>query len=465
MNPPASEPPETGVVREAVLLHKPVMNGRIFRWLAVGALAWVTVGETVKDREGAVRQDAASMSGDARWIYNDVGRGFEKARNSGKPVLVVLRCVPCLACGGLDGRVIDRSTDLAPLLDEFVCVRVINANALDLSRFQFDYDLSFSALLFNGDGTLYGRFGSWTHQTNAQDRAVDGFRRTLEGALKLHRGYPGNRSLLEGKQGSPVSYRTPVDLPTLAGKYRPELDWKGKVVPSCVHCHQIGDAYRTLFRERGEAIPSAWIYPQPAPETLGFRLMPDQTVTVETVTAGSSSDRAGLRPGDDVVTVRGQPVISVADVRWALHGAPESGELTLEVMRGGQLKTLVLELPPNWRRGSDISRRVGTWEMRAMALGGLLLEDLPDPERTRTGMGTSGMALRVKHAGEYGRHSVAKRAGVQKDDVLVGVDGLSHRMSESELIGHLLQAHRAGDTVRLAVQRGDQRLEILLGQQ
>jgi hypothetical protein len=83
------------------------------------------------------------MSGDARWIYNDVDRGFEKARNSGNPLLVILRCVPCLACGGLDGRVIDRSTDLASLLDQFVCVRVINANALDLSRFEFDYDRPF----------------------------------------------------------------------------------------------------------------------------------------------------------------------------------------------------------------------------------------------------------------------------------------------------------------------------------
>ncbi len=444
---------------------KPFMNGRVFRWLAVGALAWVTVGETVKDREGAVRQDAASMSGDARWIYNDVDRGFEQARNSGKPLLVVLRCVPCLACGGLDGRVIDRSTDLAPLLDQFVCVRVINANALDLSRFQFDYDLSFSTLVFNGDGTLYGRFGSWAHQTNSQDRAVDGFRRTLEGALRLHRGYPGNRSVLEGKQGTPVPYRTPVDLPTLAGKYRPELDWKGKVVPSCVHCHQIGDAFRTAFRERGEPIPNGWIYPQPAPDTLGFSLAPDQAATVQAVTAGSISDRAGLRPGDELVAVRGQHVISIADVRWTLHGAPESGELAVDVSRGGELKSLVLELPPNWRRRSDISRRVGTWEMRAMALGGLLLEDLPDPERARMGVGTDGMALRVKHAGEYGRHSVAKRAGVQKDDVLVGVDGLSRRMSESELIGHLLQAHRAGETVGVVVRRGDQRLEVSLAQQ
>jgi hypothetical protein len=39
-------------------------------------------------------------------------------------------------------------------------VRVINANSLDLAKFQFDYDLSFSTIFFNADGTVYGRFGS-----------------------------------------------------------------------------------------------------------------------------------------------------------------------------------------------------------------------------------------------------------------------------------------------------------------
>src|SRR5215208_6122805 len=82
---------------------------------------------TVKDREGAVRQDRATMENDARWIYNDVERGFAEARKSGKPLLVVLRCVPCLSCVGLDAEVL-KEASLQPLLDKFVCVRLINAN-------------------------------------------------------------------------------------------------------------------------------------------------------------------------------------------------------------------------------------------------------------------------------------------------------------------------------------------------
>jgi hypothetical protein len=56
--------------------------------------------ESVKDREGAVRADKARMENDQRWAYNDVESGFKQARLTGKPLLIVMRCVPCLACMG-----------------------------------------------------------------------------------------------------------------------------------------------------------------------------------------------------------------------------------------------------------------------------------------------------------------------------------------------------------------------------
>ena len=45
-------------------------------------------GETVKDREGAVRSDLKTMKDDARWIYNDIDRGFAEAKKTNKPLLV-----------------------------------------------------------------------------------------------------------------------------------------------------------------------------------------------------------------------------------------------------------------------------------------------------------------------------------------------------------------------------------------
>ena len=433
--------------------------------VAVAGLAGSIQGETVKDREGAVRSDQAAMAQDSRWIYNDVVRGFREAKESGKPLLVVLRCVPCLACGGLDGRVIDRASDLGPLLDRFVCVRLINANTLDLTRFQFDFDLSFSTLIFNGDGTLYARFGSWAHQKNAQDRSVDSFRRTLEGALEVHQEYPANRGTLLGKQAPPVAYRTPIDLPTLAGKYRAELDWQGKVVPSCVHCHQIGDAFRHSFRDRGEAIPAPWIFPQPPPETIGLKLVSGEAARVESVEPNSLAARAGVRPGDDLIRGAGQRILSPADLSWILHGAPEAGNLEWVIRRDGRESSLTVDLPAGWRSRADISRRAGTWGMRAMALGGLQLVELTEAERQQLGLTPQSLGLRAEHVGEYGQHAVAKKAGFRKNDVVVEVEGQGQRRTEGQLIGDLLQRHRPGAVIPVVVQRGGERVKLELLQQ
>ena len=421
-------------------------------------------GETVKDREGAVRKDHAALENDERWIYNDFRAGFEKAKQTGKPLLIVIRCVPCLACAGIDAQVLEEKS-LVPLLDQFVCVRVINANALDLALFQFDYDLSFSAMCFNGDGTAYGRYGSWTHQRDPLDKTTAGFQRALEGALAIHRGYPANKATLAGKQGGAVPFRTPVEIPSLAARYKAELDWEGKVVQSCVHCHQVGDAFRTAFREQGKTVPEEWVFPFPQPETIGLTLAPDHAARIEAVAADSIAAAGGLRAADELISLGGQPLISPADVSWALHRAPASGTLPAVVKRGTASVALSITLPAAWRERADISKRVGTWPMRAMALGGMILEEVSDEDRAKLGIESGHMALRAKGVGQYGKHAAAKNAGFLKDDVLTALDGSSAQITESGLIGKLLKDHQPGERVNTTVLRGGKPIELFLPMQ
>lgn len=415
--------------------------------------------ETVKDREGAVRADAAAMKKNERWIYNDLFAAYAEAEKSGRPLMVVLRCVPCLACMGLDSEVLVENESLKPLMDQFVRVRLINANSLDLSLFQFDYDLSFSILFLNADRTIYGRFGSWEHQRDSENRATEGLRQALEGALALHAGYPANRESLAGKTGPMMPYRAPTDLPSLK-KFRPELDWSGQVVKSCVHCHQIGDALRLEAREAGEPLTLSSIFPHPDPTTIGIRLKENPLTTVAEVAPGSAAERAGIRAGDEIVSLQGQPLISVADFSWVLHGFPDEGQLAARVRRDGMETEVPIALGKDWRRHADISRRVGTWPMRAMASGGMKLRSLDAKEREDLGLDAGKLALLAEHVGEYGPHAAAKRAGFKKGDVIVSVAGREDELTETDLLSDHLLAHKPGDKVPAVVLRDGERIAL-----
>ena len=320
-------------------------------------------------------------------------------------------------------------------------------------------------MIFNGDGTVYGRFGSWKHQKDREDKATAGFKAALEAALNVHKDYPANKASLAGKQGAALPFKSPVEIPGLAGKYSRELDWQGKVVQSCVHCHQIGDALRNTLREQKKPLTDELIFPQPAPETIGLSLAEDSAAKISAVADGSPAAKAGLKAGDDLVSLDGQPLISAADVSWVLHRAPAAGSVKAVVKRAGAPVALPIELAAGWRSQSDISRRAGTWDMRGMATGGLLLEDVPDGDRPGLSLGKDTLALRAKHVGQYNKHAAAKNAGWQQGDILVEIDGIKERISEGALIGHLLQKHFPGEKLPATVLRGGKKMTLSLPMQ
>ena len=438
---------------------------RLARLFAAAIAATTLHAEAVKDREGAVRGDRAKMEKSDRWIYNDYQRGFEEAKKTGKPLMVVLRCVPCLACMGIDAQVLLEEHELARLLDQYVCVRLINANDLDLALFQFDYDLSFTTMFFNGDGTIYGRYGSWKHQKNSQESATAGYKKALAAALEIHRGYPANKPALAGKQGLPTPFKTPTQIPALATKYKPELDWEGKVVGSCVHCHMVGAAYQTFFRNKREPMPELWLHPWPEPETIGLTVASEDVGRVSEVAPSSPAATAGLRAGDDIVSIDDAPLVSIANVNWALHRAPPAGALSLVITRGGQSKKLEIGLPDGWRRQSDVTLRGSIWPMRGMALGGMRIEVLPADRKQPLGLKPDALALLITNLGQYGMHAAAKNAGFLKDDVVVEVDGRKDEMNEGQLIDHLLTRRFPGEKVKVTVLRGGQKKSLELPMQ
>ncbi len=348
-------------------------------------------------------------------------------------------------------------------MDKFVCVRLVQANAMDLALFQFDYDLTFAAFFMNADRTIYGRFGSRSNQADpAKDISMEGFRKALLGALELHKHYPRNRSSLSGKRGAAPAFNVPEEYPSLKGKYKPTLDYEGKVARSCMHCHQVREAERLLFRTDRKPIPTDLLYPWPMPDLVGLVLDPKEKAKLASVAIGSPAEKSGFRAGDSILTLEGQPIISIADVQWVLQQANGPAKLAAEVLRGKKKARLSLTLEKDWRRQSDISWRTSSWDLRRMASGGLVLEDLPDLERSTAKLSSSELGLRVKYVGEYGEHAVGKRAGFRKDDVIVSAAGHTERMSESDWFGFLLQSKMPGGRLPITVLRGSERLELEL---
>jgi len=415
-------------------------------------------------REQKVRNDRKKVEAQGFWIYNDLSKGFAEANKTGKPILVVLRCLPCEECVKLDDELVDQDPVLSPLLKKFVCVRVVSTNGLDLSLFQFDTDQSFAAFMLNADGTVYGRFGTRSHRTDwIGDVSLPSLAKALEGALELHADYPKNKSMLARKRGPAPEFKSPELYPALKGKYGSTLDYAGNVVKSCIHCHQIGDAQRDLHRSRKEPIPEAVLFPYPHPKSIGLILDPKERATVLRVEAKSPAEKAGFRKGDVIAQLDGQPLLSIADVQWVLHNAPGDGAtLKAEVRRGDGKAEVKLVLPKGWRQLDDISWRASTWTLRRIALGGLLLETLPAEERGKAEIEEGKMALRVRHVGQFGPHAAAQRAGFRKDDVVIAFDGRSDLRRETDLIAHALEKRKPGDKVAVTVLRDGKKVSLTL---
>src|SRR5262245_42268570 len=133
------------------------------------------VASAQQTREQKVRGDKAKVEAEGFWIYNDLAHGFMEAKQTGQPLLVVLRCIPCEQCVKLDDDLVEKDERLRPLLEKFIRVRVVSANGLDLSLFQFDTDQSFAVFMLNADGTIYGRFGTRSDQVNwTDDVSIEG---------------------------------------------------------------------------------------------------------------------------------------------------------------------------------------------------------------------------------------------------------------------------------------------------
>jgi predicted metalloprotease with PDZ domain len=295
----------------------------------------------------------------------------------------------------------------------------------------------------NHDGTIYGRYGtraladrkSLSHMSHAS------FVKAMQRALALHRDYPNNRSELAGKQNVKIADRFAEDMPHLK-----TFDWP-KETKDCIHCHMIGEAKARKARLE-DKLTLEHLWPYPLPETVGLRLDADDGLRVKSIRADSPAARAGLKEGDELLRMNGQPLLSQSDVQWVLHPLPTKAEVHVEVRRGGSTQQATIALEGDWRRIEN------TWRP---TLEGIRPEVELRPGGNRRGVAPGDLDLMVNYP-----RGAAAAAGLRNGDTVIAIDGRKDFVTEGDFLRYLYFRTPRPQRVRMTVVRKEQQLDITL---
>jgi hypothetical protein len=334
---------------------------------------------------------------------------------------------------------------LEALQKQFVCVRVVTIDDVDLGLFQFDYDQTWSAFFLNADGTIYGRYGTRAAGggNSTTHISVASLRKTMQRVLDLHKAYPSNKDQLAGKRGPRPDYRVPKDIPRVERRH-------------CIECHQVrGNMLRHKWQEK--RLTAADIWPYPLPENIGLKMDVDDGLRVKAVASESPAERAGIRAEDELVSLDGQRLLSQADIQWVLHRGPVETKVVAVLKRGGKEMRKTIALSGSWKE-SDLGWRAST---RPGLRYWLRSVPLSPAEKKQADLAADRLALVVKDM-EAKRTAGPRKAGLRVGDVIIAVDGKTKAMTESQFLAYVRLNHGPDDQVKLTVLRGKERLDLTI---
>ena len=391
--------------------------------------------------------------GQKQWIYNDYQKAVAMAKATGKPIFVTFRCVPCEACESFDAEVAKNNQRIKDLAEkQFISLRQVEMKGVDLSQFQFDYDLSWAAMFINADGTVYGRYGTQSAEGPDAFNSTGSLEKAMRRVLKLHAGYPKNKTALTAKRGAPKPYRTAIEMPGLENKnkYRQTTERN-----NCIHCHNIHDAENNQLHLTGKMThEKLWRYP--FPDNLGLSIDPKDGQRIAKVTPNSAAARAGLRPGQFITHVNSQPIISIADIQWVLHNLSNDAEL-IRINISGSSRQHLVRTALGWKK-TDISWRGSLWNLHPRLR--VWMPEVEGNELKRLRLPAGHHALKVKWINQGSAEGkAAARAGLRLNDYIIAIDGKPlPKMSPREFTAHVKLNYKSGQKLPLTLMRNNKRI-------
>jgi hypothetical protein len=346
-----------------------------------------------------------------------------------------------------DAQVVRQDPAILAMADKFVFVRLTRLNGVDLNVFRFDYDLTWMAFFTDADLYVHARYGGRTAAGADARLSRDGLLHVMNEVLARHQARVAAKAA-PPQLGPP---RRPDDLTMLRDIVRREPKF-------CCRCHLVNEALNIEAKRLGQLdreLRKESYYAYPPPEVLGIEPEMVRGNRIKSVAPRSAADRAGLRAGDVLRTVNGQPILTVFDVQVALNDFDDRGALTVVAERDGKEMTFRLEPAAGWRRWDTSWRKSLHNAQPPLGWNG---EELTAEERGKLNLPADGLAHRVFFVAA---DTPADRAGLRSGDVVVAVDGL-RKVPYVNVRGYPALAHQPGDRIELIVLRGGKEVPLTL---
>ena len=391
--------------------------------------------------------------------HSNLEDACQLAEKNGKPLFITFRCVRCPECLAWDGQVSQEDVEIATLRKEFVCVRITSMNGVNLRRFEFDYDATWTAFFTDSRLNVYSRYGGRDQGDPEARLSKPSLLHTMREVLRVnesvHTARANGQDTASFFQPVPADVAKPEDMPLL------EKNNQG-----CVHCHLVRE-YSLLQAYHDGRFRRDLLFTFPLPETLGMEIDRQHGHRAAKVQPDSVAASCGMKAGDEVVQINGVPIRSELDIRWSLHRLPlDMSRVTVQVRREpsdaasanppirAQFVTVELKLPPRWREGElgwrKSSRSIPMdWSFRGAAM--------TETQRREGNLPLSGLALNVLSVTPSG---FAGALDLQKYDVILALNGDTRERSLEQLRSDLLRRFTPGDEVRLTIRRAEQTMEL-----
>ena len=381
---------------------------------------------------------SAQPSKSGSWI-TDYAKGLAEAKKSGKPIFLVFRCEPCADCAKFDEQVLRLNPEIRDVAEAFVRVRLTRITGVDLNLFEFDYDCTWFAFFLNADEQIYGRYGGRDAESAEGRTGLKSLKFALDKALEKH-----NDPKREKIAPKNLVVRKVEDYPAA----------KKKRGNDCIHCHLVNEFQRDLMQKKGEwKRTDLQVYP--LPENIGIILDQDRGDLVKAVFPQSPAQKIGLQKGDRLAKVNGTSIASFADLSYALHKAPQSGEIAISWIREREVKSDQLSLSDGWRK-TNLAWRPSLIDLLArLQVSG---EDLTSEEKKSLAIPENHAAVRQ----DKFVHSTLKAAGLQNNDILVGINGKGQHGTMKDLEVYVRKTFLAGDKITLNILRDGKKLELMV---